>query len=231
MGRDNIRRGIYAIALIAAVIIYVAGVFTGVKVGSNFRIKISKDIGYIKSFVNISALDIKNTQLQESIINSFYEDDKCRVISLYLDYLYDELSSYWTALPSRLETYESLNEVSEEYISLKREYMRFSIRYYLLAKKAYFSCGNNNYAPVLYFYSSDCPSCVEQGIEFDELSLSLKNKNITLVVFPLDANLDDDNILLLKEFYNITSLPASVYGDIVIQGKVVRAYQAREFLT
>ena len=137
--------------------------------------------------------------------------------------LYQQLKSYWDILPKRLEEYEkSHNILSSQYISLKREYIRLSLRIWLTSRNIYENCPNSTYFPILYFYSINCKYCIDQGVEFDIIKGYLKKNNITLLVFPIDADFEEDAIYFLKEYYNINSLPALIIKDKVYQGRLFK---------
>ncbi len=124
-------------------------------------------------------------------------------------------------LPKRLEEYDKYAAESGEYMSLKREYIRLSLRFWLSAKNNYEACGNSKFIPILYFYSKDCNDCITQGEKFDEFNALMKKGNWTVLVFPIDGDFQEDTISLLKRFYNITKYPAVVINRKIREGQVL----------
>ncbi|MBW2971154.1 hypothetical protein KY320_03265 [Candidatus Woesearchaeota archaeon] len=208
-------------AAIVSIVLYLSGVFSGLNAERIIQRQVRAEFDELKAAMDNSALDLKNIQLQQIFIDNFEPADKCRFLDLYMENLYSQISYYWEVLPYRLEEYEKTQPASEEYVTLKREYTRLSLRFWLIASRSYAECGNLEFIPVLYFYSKECDWCVEQGEEFDKFNLMMKDVNRTVLVFPVDADFADDTVFLLKKFYNITSTPAIVVEDLVIQERIV----------
>lgn len=222
--RKPIRKGVLILAaLLLSVILYVAGVYSGLNASKLLESKVNTDVTYLRGFIDNSALDIKNLQLQQLFIDSFETGNsrnKCTFLDLYVDHLYTQMGSYWDALPARLESYEQTHTPTDEYTALKREYIRFSLRYWLIARQDYEFCSNTKVVPLLYFYSKDCTNCVRQGEQFDLFTKDMQGYNKTVIVFPVDGDFPDDTTYLLKVYYNITAYPAIVWLDRPVQGRV-----------
>ena len=54
----------------------------------------------------------------------------------------------------------------------------------------------------------------------DDLSNEVENSKNQ--VFPVDIEFEDDTVYLLKQYYNITEVPAVIFKNKVFQGKVVK---------
>lgn len=207
------------IIFIASVLLYLAGVFSGLYANKIFESRIGQDIGFLKTYVDSSALDLKNIQLQHYLIDNFEEENQCKVLDIYLKNLHSQLHSFWEVLPERLEEYDKIQTPSSEYIALKREYIRLSLRVWLTARKNYYQCNSTEFLPILYFYSKDCDLCVQQGREFDRFKDNLVNQ--TSIIFPIDLDFEDDTVFLLKTYYNITKVPAIIIDNKLAQGQIV----------
>lgn len=225
MGKSITRKKIIVIAIVLSILLYGAGVFSGLIANKLIEKQVKQDVGNLKGFVDNSALDIKNIQLQMLFMEDFEAENKCEFMEIYLDHLNSQLTTYWEVLPSRIEEYDKKSELSDDYISLKREYIRFSLRYWLIAEKRHRLCSNEKLIPVLYFYTKECVDCVVQGEQFDRFGQMIKAQNKTLIVFPIDARFNDDMIFIIRKYYNITSFPATVIKGNVIQGQVYSAEQ------
>jgi len=205
--------------------IYLAGVFSGLFANKILEKKINEDVVFLRTYVDSSALDLKNIQLQQLFIENFEDENQCEFLDIYLNHLHTQLSSFWEVLPERLEEYDKNYEPTHEYLALKREYIRLSLRVWLIAKKDYYSCESKEFIPILYFYSKECTECLQQGIEFDKFKEKVAEEEKTAIVFPIDLNFEDDSVFLLKTFYNITSVPAVIINEEITQGEIITSEQ------
>jgi len=213
------KKTIFIVAVVLSIIIYFLGVLSGLYANKLIEKKVELDLDQLKGEIDVASLDLKNMLLLQELSKEM--TDECRFSELYLGKLRQQLEQvYWKKLPSRLEAYELQGGVTEEYTTLKREYTRILIRMWLIAKNIYEKC-HSDLIPILYFYSSNCTSCVEQGQIFDQLKVRVEEKGKSLVVFPIDVNFDDDSVYLLKEYYNISSVPSAVIQDTVISDTLI----------
>ncbi|NTV23237.1 MAG: hypothetical protein HGA85_02580 [Nanoarchaeota archaeon] len=216
----KLEKKVVLFAATISIILYLAGVLSGLFasdiIQKNIKQDIQKDISFLKDYMDISALDVKNIQLQQFFIENIDESRKCEFEDLYLSNLHSQLSSYWDRLPARLEEHDRTNEPTADYISLKREYIRLSLRMWLIAKKSYSSCNDSRFVPVLYFYSKECENCTAQGEHLDAFKDFVETQNKTAIVFPIDLNFADDMVVMLKKFYNISYVPSLIIGDTFI---------------
>ncbi|MBD3209732.1 hypothetical protein GF367_04955 [Candidatus Woesearchaeota archaeon] len=223
--QPRIKRGhIIITAIIVSIILYLAGVMTGLNANKVVEQQVEVDIDELKAVLDDSALDLKNIQLQQFFIDNFPETDRCALIDIYSEHLYDQISSYWQVLPQRLEAYDKHSRKSDDYVALKREYIRLSLRFWLTTMTSYNKCGDKDLIGILYFYTPGCDGCVRQGEAFDEFQLSLQQEK-DIIIFPIDATFPDDTVTMLTTFYGITEYPATVLHGDVVQGEIVTAQQ------
>ncbi|MCF7865860.1 hypothetical protein K9L67_04310 [Candidatus Woesearchaeota archaeon] len=220
------RNKIIILAILFSIVFYVAGTITGLYANKIFSEQISQDLDKIKSDLDNSALDIKNIQLKQYYIENFNEDE-CKFMKIYNENQLKLIENFWSTLPKRMEEYEKNNELTEDYIAIKREYARFSLRYWLTLKNYNENCQKEEITPVLYFYTKDCQNCLEQAKEFDKFRESLSTQNKTLLVFPIDGEFNEDMITILKQYYEIQSYPTTIIKKQVIQGKVIDKQEMR----
>ncbi len=213
------RKTIVVIAVLISVVMYFAGVLSGLYANKVVEHKVKQDVDLLKSYTDSSALDMKNMLLLQFFMENM--DDRCRFSKIYLSDLYKQLHLYWQKLPARLEAYEREGAVSDDYVVLKREYTRLSLRIWLIAQTNYGMCNDTEFIPFLYFYSKDCDTCVRQGEIIDSLKQEESLKNKTLVGFPVDADFPDDAIFLLKEYYNVTGVPTIIINRKVLHEELV----------
>lgn len=221
---------IIVVAIILSVILYIAGVMTGLNANKLIEQQVDVEITDIKELLDDSALDLKSIQLQQYYIDNFPEEDRCALLGAYTDHLYDQINSFWQVLPDRLEAYEKENEQTDEYTAIKREYIRLSLRFWLTTLNAREACDNQELIGILYFYTPDCEHCIEQGEQFDHFQLLLKRQK-NIIIFPIDATFADDTVYMLKQFYNITQYPAVIVNKEPIQGRVVTAKELQDAYT
>ena len=227
------RTGIITIAIFVSIILYLAGVLSGIYANRlskeetqkdilSFREETKQDIGDLKGYIVFLDSNLKNMQLEQTFIETLSQDEMCSFLGISLEELVKQLNFYWSRLPFRLEEYERSNKPSEEYLLLKEQYTHLSIRTWLLAKKQYDKC-KINIVHGLYFYSADCEECVKQGEQIDKLSKMVSNAGSSMIMFPIDINSKESVIQNLKKYYGISSTPAVIINDKVFQGRLFRA--------
>lgn len=227
------RTGIITLAIFVSIILYLAGVFSGIysnrlskaetqKDISSFKEETKQDIGDLREYIVFLDSNLKSMQLEQIFIETLSQDEMCSFLGISLEELVKQLNFYWSRLPFRLEEYERNNKPSEEYLLLKEQYTHLSIRTWLLAKKQYDKC-RMNIVHGLYFYSADCEECVKQGEQIDKLSKMVSNAGSSMIMFPVDINSEESIIQNLKRYYGIHSTPAIIINDKVFQGRLFKA--------
>ncbi|MBU0614883.1 MAG: hypothetical protein KJ601_02220 [Nanoarchaeota archaeon] len=214
------RKQIFTLAIVLSLFMYLAGVFSGLFANKIMEKKVEEDIGFLTSYTDIASLDLKNMLLQQLLIDQL--PNTCRSTEIYLDNLRKQLEPYWEKLPARMESYDKQGKATEQYLSIKREYIRLSLRIWLIAKQNSERC-DSSLTPILYFYSGECDTCVRQGEIFDELNQNMKEVNQSVVVFPIDLNFEDDNVYFLKKYYNVTSVPTLIVGNTIMRANIIPA--------
>ena len=221
------KRTIIILAVVLSIVMYSMGVLSGLFANKVIEEKVKVDIGKVeqdidllKTYIDTSSLDLKNMLLLQFFTENI--DDSCDFSNLYMEHLNSQLGPYWERLPARLEEYEKSNKVNDEYIALKREYIRLSLRIWLTAWSNYKACDSTNFVPLLYFYSKDCKTCVKQGEVLDIFRENMLKRDKRIIGFPVDESFEDDTVYLLKQYYNITSVPAIVIVDKVMQSDIIQ---------
>ena len=227
------RRHIIFFAIIISVILYLAGVFSGLYANKlvkestqkdifNLKTETSKDLELLQNYIDFLDSNLKDMQLEQTFIETLNDEQRCIFSSISLNDLFSQLSYYWSKLPYRIEEYEKYNELSEEYKTLKKQYAHVSIRTWILARSQYEKC-NINLIHGLYFYSADCDECVKQGEQLDTLGRNIKQQGTEIIMFPIDFYLKEPIVENLKKYYNIKLTPAIVINDKVLQGRLFTA--------
>ena len=221
---------IIVIAVVISVILYMAGVLSGIFANKVVKEETKQDISALKketkqdfnslqSYVEFLDTNLKNMQLEQTFTESLNHDNMCKFSSISMNELVNQLGFYWSKLPFRLEEYEKYNKVTDEYLLLKDRYAHLSIRTWMLAKNQYEKC-NMNVVHGLFFYSANCNACVEQGRQIDLLSKKISSAGSNLIMFPVDFNSKQIIVRILEDYYNINSTPAIIINDKVFQGRL-----------
>ncbi len=203
----SFRRGRYVIAFFLTSAIFIIGILFGFII-ADYRSSNIADLS------KVQRLDYDSLQLQYLYINSFLQQKNCPAAMTALNKNLHDLEM--TRL--KLEAYISspVGGGSKEFELVKREYLLAEIRYWLFLKQTEGVCKDDS-VPVLYFYSNNnCPDCVTQGMILTYLKDKFKEK---LLIFSLDADFVSEPLIgILKDSYNITSVPAMVIKNSTYQG-------------
>jgi hypothetical protein len=236
------RNKIIAIALIISVLLYCAGVFSGLYANKIFEERAKadmaslkdqneqsllqlenrtrNDISSLKEYISVLETNQKGLQLEESFSTTLSHDKMCEFSTIIVNGLMDQIYNYWRKMPFRIEEYElNNNNLSEEYIGLKKQVTPLLLRTWIVTRNKYENC-NTDFIPILYFFSKDCEVCVAQGERLDDLrSISVEDGK-RLIVFTVDINSEEPMISYLKQYYKINSTPAMIINDQVFQGRI-----------
>lgn len=227
------RRYILLFAVLASVILYLSGVFSGLYANKlvkestekdilSLREKTSKDLEILQSYIDFLDGNLKNMQLEQTFSETLTDKQMCDFTTISLNELFEQLGYYWGKLPYRIEEYEKYNSLSEEYKLLKQQYAHVSIRTWILARSQHQKC-DTNLVNGLYFYSADCEKCVKQGEQLDILNSQMKEQQREIIMFPIDFYLDEPIVANLKKYYRVNSTPAIIINDNVLQGRLFTA--------
>jgi len=224
MARPRIsRRNALILAGVLSVALFAAGLLSGLAASKIMEQRVQQrtqqETSFFVDYVNKLDDQLQSTQIQESFVNSLDEEKRCALATTYFAQVAQSLNYYWQRLPSRLEQYEQGRVLSPEYLQLKDEYTKLSLRAWIIARDNERQC-NTTVRPILYFYDSDCQACVAQGEVLDEVKAQMTAENITALPFTNDLRQNESAIRLIRTYYNITTVPALVIDDTVLQGRV-----------
>jgi thiol-disulfide isomerase/thioredoxin len=149
--------------------------------------------------------DIMSSETQYALL----AEASCKDLSG--DVLSKELNTFAEKLTY---TEETVSKNSADLLRLKTYYTLLQIKDYLLMKKISIKC-NTKPVFILYFYSSDCPKCEQQGY----VLTYLREKYPNLRVYSFDYNLANPALKTLISLHKIQNItPAMVINDKVYQG-------------
>ena len=235
----NKRNVIIIAAIIISIILYIAGVLSGIFANkvvkeetkqdiSALKKETRQDLGSLHTYVEFLDTNLKNMQLEQTFAETLNHDDMCKFSSISMNEIVNQLGFYWSRLPFRLEEYEKNNKVTDEYLLLKEQYAHLSIRTWMLAKNQYEKC-DMNVVHGLFFYSVNCDACANQGRQIDSLSKKISITGNNLIMFPVDSNSKQAIVRILEDYYGINSTPAIIINNKVFQGRLFTAEELMNY--
>ncbi|OHA46323.1 MAG: hypothetical protein A2541_02735 [Candidatus Taylorbacteria bacterium RIFOXYD2_FULL_36_9] len=188
----------YIWTLLITIIIFVTAIYL-----SNFLN--NKKIDSLREIEDKIAIDIMSSETEYALL----AESSCKDLSS------DILSQELNALAQKLTyTEENFGKNSPDLLRLKTYYTLLQIKDYLLMKKISIKC-NTKPVFILYFYSTDCSQCGEQGYVLTYLREQYPN----LRIYSFDYNLDNPALRTLISLYKVkNTLPAIVINDKVYNG-------------
>jgi hypothetical protein len=188
----------YALTLIITIAIFV----TAIAMSNYFS---NKKIASLNDIENKISIDIMSSETQYDLL----AESSCKDISS------NALSQELNTLAQKLTyTEENFGKNSPDLLRLKTYYTLLQIKDYLLMKKISVKCGTKPVF-ILYFYTSDCPACEQQGYVLTYLREQYPN----LRIYSFDYNLDNPVLHTLISLYKVKeAVPAIVINDSVYNG-------------
>ncbi|MBI3412930.1 MAG: hypothetical protein HY051_02505 [Candidatus Aenigmarchaeota archaeon] len=205
----KLRTGRYVAAFVITLLIFVLGFILGAATSE-------KKILEIEQLSRQQEADFGSLQFQFSYLESVPQEGSCVVLSRTLE------SNLKTLGPSlkKIEGYEATGDVTNaNYIILKRKYTIANLRYWLLAEKSKKLCGTDE-ASILYFFERDCEKCKDQGYILEQLKRRLGD---SLLIFPIDASIEEPVTDILRAQYKIYGFPS-----LVIEGTTYSSYMSMQ---
>ena len=199
-------------AVIISALLFIGGVVVGYSIN---REKLSA----IESDMSDVTRAVENFQLQFLFFDVLGENAACPLLIATVA----DINKASYEIGSRLTAQDSPDQIQDytEYVNLKREYSRVLVSYWLLANKLKETC-KSNANTIIYFYSKDCLACDDQGFI---LSYLKSKEEEDLLIFALDAELDEPSLKALKEYYNVKEFPT-----LIINGAVYGGFQSEQEL-
>lgn len=199
------KKKMFLLAVLVTVVIYFLGMLTGYFLQKDVLLKTEEDLKKIQEEFTAYKQNLETIQLEQLYLSTYQGESSCNFLISIINEMQKNLSYFWSKLPSKLEVYEKYSQVQPEYLELKRDYTMLSIRAWLLSLNVKEKCGKD-IIPILYFYSKDCESCIEQGNVLD----SIRSEDKRVAVFTIDLNLNESIITVIKDTYNISEAPSLI---------------------
>ena len=163
-------------------------------------------------------------QLQYLYLNSLSGQNNCPVLSTALKNTVQDLSASLEEVVS-FEENKQLASVRQKLV--QRRYILDNLRYWLLAKESKQRC-NLDIVTILYFYSSDCSSCPNQGTILTYFK-NLFGEKVLIFPINLDLRADEPTIDIALSQFNVTKYPTLVIADTKYEG-VLKRDQLQEII-
>lgn len=164
-----------------------------------------KKIASLREIEDKISTDIMSSETQYALLaESSCKDLSSNVLSQELNALAEKLTY----------TEQNLGSNSSDLLRLKTYYTLLQIKDYLLMKKISVKCGTKPVF-ILYFYSTNCGACEQQGY----VLTYLRSLYPDLRIYSFDYNLDNSTIRTMISLYKIGEIvPAIVINDKVYNG-------------
>ncbi len=158
-----------------------------------------------------------SVQLQYLYLNAFSNYDNCPILSTTLRETVEDLSDSL----SEVIAFEEEQEFSDKRQEIvMRRYILDNLRYWILAKESKQKC-DLDIVPILYFYSTECPSCPNQGTI---LTYFKKLFGEQVLVFPinLDFRFEEPMIEIMVKQFDVSKQPTIIVDNKRYEGVVIR---------
>src|SRR3989338_5715681 len=163
-------------------------------------------------------------QLQTLYLNTFSDQNGCPILSTALKKTVkdlDETLSQVIAFEEEKDTSSKRKELAQ------RRYVLDNLRYWLLAKESKTKC-DLNIVPIIYFYTTDCPSCPNQGTILSYFKNLFGEK---VLVFPINLDLREKESMVdvVVSLFSIEKTPTLIINDQKYEG-VIPQEQLQEII-
>ena len=198
----------YVVAGIITLLIFSLGITLGF-ILEDYRYNLIEEVN-MNQDINYLSL-----QMQYLFLTSFSNLDNCPMISATLKAAVTDLEESL----SEVIAYEEEQNVPESRRELvMRRYALDNLRYWLLSVESKKKC-SLDIVPIMYFYSTKCPSCPNQGT----VLTFFKNKfGERVLVFPINTELKQQEpmIEIIMSQFSIDKLPTIIVNDKKYEGVV-----------
>ncbi len=201
MAQRNMRT-IYAVVVFTSLILYGAGIWTGITIQKSVVESVENDLNSIKS-------DIENQQ-QELILFSLRGKESCAI----LQSVSSSTAAKLDAVSNEIRQLEQSGQKNERFDLMKETYSSLSIRAWILASAINENC-NKQIASILYYYSFPCEDCKSQEDVLDQVKPAAPDKILTYAV---DKDVNNGLVQTLVKSHGIDYAPSVVLGNEVYKG-------------
>lgn len=198
----------YIIAGIITLLIFGLGLTLGMII-DNYRYNIIEEVNMEQEVRYLSL------QSQYLYLNSFGSYNNCPILSGALKFTIEDLSD---SLSEVIASEEEKQDNGARKNIIMRRYLLDNLRYWLLAKESKDRC-NLDIVPMLYFYSTSCPSCPNQGTILTHFK-NLFGEQVLVFPINLDFRNQETMVEIVMNQFNITKYPTLVIDNKKYEGVV-----------
>lgn len=192
----------YAAAFVISAFLFAIGILTGAFIAQDAANQLASEIGLLES---------RTSELEVLLL---FNPNATTTLCPFYQSTLTEFDRETTEFGVKIDALEhSQGPTNQNVLKLKREYTLKQVRDYLLSQKINAECGVNTQT-MLYFYSRDCPQCIQQGL----VGPPLKRDHPELLIYALDASLDMPAVNALMQIHGITKYPTLVLNGEKLQG-------------
>lgn len=201
MAQRNMK-AVYVAVLFTSLILYGAGIWTGITIQQSLVESVEKDLNSIKS-------DIENQQ-QELILFSLRGKESCAI----LQSVSSSTATKLDAVSNEIRQLEQSGQKDERFNLMKETYSSLSIRAWILISAINENC-NKQIASILYYYSFPCANCEAQEDTLNQVKSAAPDKILTYAV---DKDVNNSLVQTLVKSHGIDYAPSVVLGNEVYKG-------------
>jgi len=205
MARKQLNAGTIISALIISAVIFCGGMMLGFSINKERLVTIEDEMREVTRHV-------QNFQLQFLFFDVLGDSATCPLLGATLA----DINKASYEIGAKLTTQGEEGQVQDydTYVSLKNEYSRLLVSYWLLTQKLQETC-EMDAKTVIYFYRKECARCDDQGFILTYLK---KKYGERLLIFALDADLSDASVQTLVNYYNVEDYPALIIDGELHEG-------------
>lgn len=199
----------YIIAGIITFLIFTLGITLGLLI-KDYRFNLVDQINKEQE------IDYLSLQLQYLYLTTFSNNKaNCPILATTL---IDTIADLSDSLSEIIQFEEENSDLNKRKQLVQRRYLLDNVRYWLLAQESQKKC-NFDTSYILYFYTSDCSSCPNQGTI---LSYYKKIHGEQLLIFPINLDLEKEEpvIRMLRSQFNVTSYPTLIINNQKYEGVI-----------
>lgn len=192
---------VYVITAIVSIVLYFAGIFTGVYIQSSVSKSVEEDLSSIRG-------DIENQQ-QELILFSLRGKESCSV----LQSLSSSTAAKLESVSNEIRRLEQSGQKDARFTEMKKAYSSLSIRAWILMSAINENC--EKAVSILYYYSFPCDTCGDQEAVLEHVKSLDRNRILTYAV---DKDVNNSLVQTLVKSHDIRGAPSLVITNKVYRG-------------
>lgn len=196
----------YVVAFVISAVLFGFGILAGVFITQNINQGLADELQVLKSQSGEMELLLLLNASPETLC-PFYKEQLLK------------FDAQTTEFGSKMGVLENARGKGDwEVAKLKSDYMVQQIRDFLLVQRINSQC-SERISTLLYFYTSPCVECTEQG----KVGPPLKREYPGLMIYAFDVDLGVAAVSALQKAYGITEYPS-----LVLDGKTLEGFQSKE---